>query len=124
MMLVAFFSWWYTTGWGELLGRVMVRVERVLQTFSVGLLFKTLFAPFRQISAGNVQGPLDVQVRAFGDRLFSRLFGAFIRSFFIFFGLVSALLAGLIGLVQLLLWPVVPFLPLVGLVLALTGWVF
>lgn len=124
MVLMALFSWWYTTGWAELLRRVMGRTSGVLQTFSVGLLAKTLFAPFRQISAGGVQGPLNTQVRALGDRLFSRVFGAVIRSFFILFGLVGALLMALVGLVQLLLWPLVPVLPVLGVALALIGWVF
>jgi len=96
-------------------------MRRVLETFSVGLLLRTLFAPFRQISAGNVQGPMAVQVRALGDRLFSRVFGAVVRGFFILFGLIGALLAGLFGLVQLLLWPLLPVLPLVGLLLMVLG---
>jgi hypothetical protein len=122
MMLLALVSWWYTTGWAEVARRVVGRMGRVLEAFSVGLLFKTLFAPFRQISAGGVQGPMAVQLRAFGDRLFSRFFGAVVRGIFILFGLIGALLAGLFGLVQLLLWPLLPVLPLVGLLLMLMGW--
>lgn len=121
MVFLALFSWWYTTGWAALARRVLGRAGGVLQTFSVGLLARTLFAPFRQISAGSVQGPLNAQVRALGDRLFSRLFGAVIRSFFILFGLIGALLVVLAGLVQLLLWPLVPVFPLAGVVLTLVG---
>jgi hypothetical protein len=124
MVFVALFSWWYTAGWAELARRVVGRATGVLQTFSVGLLARTLFAPFRQISAGGVQGPLNAQVRALGDRLFSRIFGAVIRAFFILFGLVGALFMALLGLVQLVLWPLVPVLPVLGVILALTGWVF
>jgi hypothetical protein len=124
MMLLALFSWWYTTGWAELARRVAGRVERTLQSFSVGLLAKSLFSPFRQISADNVQGSFDVQMRAFGDRLFSRFFGAFVRSFFILFGFVGALLTGAVGLVQLAVWPLVPALPVLGFALAFVGWVF
>jgi hypothetical protein len=124
VMILELFSWWYTKGWGTLTRRVLARVDKILGTFSVGLLAKTLFAPFRQISAGNVQGPFNTQVRAFGDRLFSRVFGALVRGFFIVFGFSAALVVGTIGLVQLIVWPVVPFLPIVGAVLALIGWTF
>jgi hypothetical protein len=69
-----------------------------------------------------VHGGFDAQMRAFGDRLFSRVFGAFIRTLFILIGLFAAFLVGLIGAVQLVLWPLLPFLPVVGLVLSLMGW--
>jgi hypothetical protein len=121
MTLVALFSWWYTAGWGRLAVRVGQRVEHVLDFFSVSTLMRTLFSPFRQISAGQVQGPLNAQMRAFGDRLFSRVFGAFIRGLFIIIGLVSALLTAILGLVQLLMWPLIPFFPLVGIALAVMG---
>lgn len=122
MILSALFSWWYTVGWADLAKRAGARVDRVLGFFSVGLLARTLFSPFRQISAGRVRGSLDVQVRAFADRLFSRIFGAFIRSVFIVVGFVLAVFAGLLGVIQLIVWPLVPVLPLAGLVLALWGW--
>lgn len=122
MMALVLVSWWYTAGWARAAAGVGQSVRSVLESFSVGLLARTLFSPFRQIDAGSVKGSLDVQMRAFGDRLFSRVFGAFIRSIFIILGLLCALGAGLLGVVVVLLWPLVPLLPLVGLVLTLTGW--
>jgi hypothetical protein len=124
MVLLALFSWWYGDGWKQVVKHVVDRVDRVLETFSVGTLMRTLFSPFRQISAGNVQGPLAVQARAFGDRLFSRVFGAFVRSIFIIVGLFAAVLAGLAGIVQVVMWPLLPALPVVGLIVAITGWTF
>jgi hypothetical protein len=118
MMIVALFSWWYGAGWARAAGRIGSRMQTMLETFSVALLLRTLFDPFRQISAGQVRGSFDAQLRAFGDRLFSRLFGAVVRSLFICIGLVSALLAGLIGIVELIVWPVVPFFPFIGIALA------
>ncbi|HJQ08402.1 MAG TPA: hypothetical protein VJ836_02865 [Candidatus Saccharimonadales bacterium] len=123
MMLFALFSWWYTAGWAGVAKKVGDRVESMLETFSVYLLARTLFAPFRQISAGQVSGSFDVRLRAFGDRAFSRVFGAFIRSIFIIMGAIAALLAMLLGLVQVAVWPFIPLLPLAGLVLAMSGWI-
>jgi hypothetical protein len=123
-MLLALFSWWYGAGWARLAKRVGERVDNVLGFFSVGTLARTLFSPFRQISAGRVQGPANVQFRAFLDRLFSRFVGAFMRSLLILIGFVGALLSGLIGLVQIVLWPLVPLMPAAGLVAALMGWTF
>jgi len=120
-MIVALFSWWYGAGWARAAGRVGGRMKAMLEAFSVALLLRTLFDPFRQISAGQVRGSFDAQLRAMGDRLFSRVFGAVVRSLFIFIGLVGALLAGIIGLIELIVWPVVPFFPIIGIVAAVMG---
>jgi hypothetical protein len=121
MMIVALFSWWYGAGWARAAKRVGQRMEMMLEAFSVALLLRTLFSPFRQISAGQVRGSFDAQVRAMGDRLFSRFFGAFVRSLFILIGLGGAGLAGLFGLIEIIVWPVIPFLPVIGVLLAVTG---
>ena len=115
--------WWYTTGWARLFGHIGQRASNVLAAFSVGLLARTLFDPFRQIAAGRSSGSLNDQTRAFADRTFSRFIGAFVRFMVIVIGLLAWLIVVLIGLVQAVLWPVVPLLPIVGLVLAMTGWV-
>jgi len=122
MMIVALFSWWYGAGWGQRSRRVGVRIQLALEMFSVSLLLKTLFDPFRQISAGQVRGSFDMRMHALGDRLFSRVFGAVVRSLFICIGIVYALLTGLFGVVELALWPAIPLLPVIGLTLMLTGW--
>lgn len=123
MMLLSTLTWWYTAGWAGLAHRASRRVSQVLEMFSVQTLLETLFDPFRQISAGRVQGgPLEVRLRALGDRVFSRVFGAAVRTVIICIGLIAALLAGLASLVQLLIWPFIPCLPVVGVVVALIGW--
>jgi hypothetical protein len=121
MMIVALFSWWYGAGWARAAGRVGGRMQIMLETFSVALLLRTLFDPFRQISAGQVRGSFDTQLKAMGDRLFSRVFGAVIRSIFIFIGIIGALGAGLLGLIELIVWPLVPFFPIIGVALLVLG---
>lgn len=123
MLAVALLKWWYGVGWLTLMRRVGVSVQNVLNFFSVGQLAGSLFAPFRQISAGRVQGPLGVQLRAFGDRLFSRGIGAVVRSLLIVFGLLIALLSGVWGLAVMIIWPFLPLLPLSGLFLMLNGYI-
>ncbi|HLZ14359.1 MAG TPA: hypothetical protein VKQ34_00010 [Candidatus Saccharimonadales bacterium] len=123
MMVIALVSWWYGAGWAGVARRIGERTEAVLEAFSVSLLLRTFFAPFRQISAGGrVGGPLSVQLQAFGDRVFSRIFGAVVRSIFICFGLIAALCVLVLSVLQLLVWPLVPMLPLAGLGLMVLGW--
>jgi hypothetical protein len=41
---------------------------------------------------------------------------------FIIFGTIVALIVALLGMVQLLVWPLVPLLPVIGIGAALMGW--
>lgn len=116
MLALALFSWWYTTAWKALGRRIGQRVDSAMDFFSVSLLLRTLFDPFRQISAGQVRGSLDAQMRAWADRTFSRFFGAFIRTIFILVGLLAAVFIMLLGLLQLVIWPLIPLLPAIGLI--------
>lgn len=121
-MLLATIAWWYTAGWTGLAARIGHRIDRVMESFSVTLLLGSLFDPFRQIDAGGLHGAsFDAQLRAFGNRLFSRVFGAVVRTLFICIGLFVALLVAIVGVMQLVMWPLVPLFPVVGLVLAAVG---
>jgi hypothetical protein len=123
MMLFAVLSWWYSAGWAGVADRAGRRIGTMLETFSVTLLISTLFDPFRQISADNTQGvAFNAQLKALGDRLFSRVFGAIVRSMFIIFGVIAALFMAVVGLLLLVLWPLIPLLPVIGAVVALIGW--
>lgn len=122
MLAIALFSWWYTTAWKDLARRIERRIQRTLDFFSVGLLLRTLFDPFRQIAAGKVKGSVDAQFRAWADRTFSRFFGAAIRSLFIVIGLVTTVLLMLVSFVQLIVWPCIPFLPVVAVLGVVMGW--
>lgn len=119
MVFVALFSWWYTTGWAQLGRRALLRLAGVLDFFSVGLLFKSLFAPFRQISVGRVQGSLDTQIRAWADRQVSRAIGAAVRLVVIMVGLIAVMLTFVVSFFLLALWPFVPFVPFIAMFIAL-----
>jgi hypothetical protein len=119
MVIFSLFLWWYTKGWLTLARKGGERIKGVLNFFSVPLLAGSLFAPFRQISAGRpTGGSLSVQMQALGDRLFSRFMGAMIRSFLILLGIATVAVTTLVVGVVLLLWPVVPFAPVLSIVWA------
>ena len=122
MFVIGLISWWYGRGWGDAAGRVGKRLLSLEDYFSIDLLLKTLFSPYRQIAAGKVRGPLGVQMRAFFDRLISRLIGAMIRLFTILVGLIALAFNIVVGVLVLLCWAVVPLLPIVGIVLFAAGW--
>lgn len=123
MFIVGMFSWWYGAGWKRCVLLVRERLASLYDYFSLGLLVRTLFAPFRQISAGKVRGSIAVQMRAWFDQLVSRCVGACVRSIVLVAGVLALLVRALIGVVQIVLWPLVPTLPVVAIVCAMAGWV-
>ena len=122
-MLMAFFSWWYGEGWKHQLQHVTDRMVGLVDMFSIDLILRTLFSPFRQISAGRTDGPIGVQFRAFLDRLISRGIGAMVRTAVLIAGSITIVFSGFIGVLYLLVWPLLPILPLIGFVMMTTGWV-
>jgi len=123
MFIVGLLSWWYGAGWVAEAKRVRERIASVADYFSIGLLAKTLFSPFRQISAGNVNGPLAVKWRAFVDRLISRCIGAMMRTFLIVFGIIAIALIAVVSMAALAIWLVIPLLPIIGCIMMFVGWV-
>lgn len=122
MFLVGAISWWYGEGWRQRAGLVVERLARTLDFFSIGLLLRTLFSPFRQISAGSLNGPLSVKLRTLADKLISRLIGAGLRTAVIMTACLVLTVQVIFGAVVLVIWVFVPLLPLAGVVLWTLGW--
>jgi len=124
MFLVGLISWWYGRGWISQWKRIAQRFLATLEFFSIGQLFSTLFAPFRQISAGaSGNGSIGTAFRAMIDQLISRVIGAFVRFFTIIFGLIVIILQALYEVVIMIAWWFLPLLPVIGCILLAIGWV-
>lgn len=121
MLIVSFASWWYGAGWRFVASRAKYKISRLGEFFSISLLLKTLFSPYRQISAGAVNGPLNLRMRAFFDRQFSRFIGFFVRTIMIIAGTVAMVVLGIATIVWLVVWPLLPLSPLIFVVLAAMG---
>lgn len=118
-------SWWYSAGWADFLHRSGATLANLMDFFSIDLLFKTLFSPFRQISAGSAKSAsLDVKFRMFIDRLVSRFIGAIVRTFVIIAGILCIGVVAIINLAFIILWPALPLLPVAGIILTILGVAF
>ena len=117
MFLVGIFQWWYGNGLLQSIRQSFLGVLRTADFFSVGLLLRTLFNPFRQISAAPVGGALSVQLSAFFDKLFSRAIGAVVRSMVIIVGILMILLRFLWMIVGVIMWLALPLMPFIGIIL-------
>jgi hypothetical protein len=124
MLLISLFSWWYTGGLKGRINSLLAALTRTLDLFSIGLLLKTLFAPFRQISAAHAAtAPIDVKFRMFFDRTFSRLIGAIMRLVVILAGIITLVGQTLISLLLIILHIIMPLLPVIGIIMFIIGWV-
>lgn len=121
MVFIGLVSWWYSSGWLMCAQKMWGRTRATLGFFSVGQLARSLFAPFRQISAGRVDGPIGVQLRAWGDRLFSRMVGFVVRSLLILLGAVVGFAVATVGLFCCVIWPFIPIAPVIGLLIVGVG---
>lgn len=122
MVLVGILSWWYTDGF---LSRIRIAQNRLVLSadlFSINLLIRTLFNPFRQISADASGVSFPEKLRAFFDRLLSRVIGAFVRSFMIIFGSIVMFLQVLFEIIIMIFWISMPILPIVGAILMALDW--
>ena len=121
MLIVGFFSWWYGAGLVTLWRRITARLAAVYDYFSIDLLLRTWFSPFRQISAGKVNGPIGVKFHAFLDRLVSRIIGGVVRTLVMLIGVVTLGVTAIVLGVWALAWLLMPAMPLLGLIAWLSG---
>lgn len=121
-MIGAFITWWYGQGWRRQLQIVADRNAKLADMFSLDLLLRTMFAPFRQIGTGSGGGSLEMKLHAWADLLFSRLVGAAVRSVTLLAGSIVLVGAAGLGALQLIGWMLLPLAPIAGIVGAITGW--
>ena len=117
MLILSMFGWWYAAGLREQLNRIKRMFVRVNDQFSIPLLAKTLFQPFRQISVGTVDGALEDKIRAWLDRVVSRLIGGFIRIMTMVVGLIALAGTAVVSLIMLAVWIAMPLLPFIGIII-------
>ena len=111
-------SWWYFRGWKIFVAKLIEKFHDTVDFFSFSSLIKTIFSPFRQISAGGSSSPaLDARFRAFLDRLISRIIGAIVRIGILIMGTVVLILQLVFSVVSVIMWPVIPFLPIICILL-------
>ena len=122
MLLTSFFGWWYGAGFKKQLEMIQSRLIQMADFFSIGLLLKTLFQPFRMLDANtSTKGPLEVRLQVAMGKLVSRLIGAFMRSLVMLVGILALIGRALFGGLQVLFWLLMPIIPVICLILFAAG---
>lgn len=120
MLIFTMFGWWYTAGFGTRLRSLEDALARTVDRFSIGLLLRTLFRPFRQIDAHAEGKGIEAALSAAFSRFISRLVGFFARLFLILAGLIVLFVQCIFSATIIILHVFIPVIPVIGLVLALT----
>lgn len=122
MLITDFLSWWYLIGFRKFIGRLNLRLVKITDFFSLELLVKTLFTPFRLIDSYSTRGDsLDEKFRGLIDKLIACLIGGMIRSTVLIVGVFTIIATFVINLCQIVLWLVTPILPVIGAILLAMG---
>ena len=122
MLIVGFLKWWYARGWVTFARRLLDKLHNLADFFSLGLLARTLFYPFRQISAySDETASLQARMQAFFDKLLSRTIGAIVRLGIMLAGILAITVEAAAGIVLCLAWPILPLMPVATIVLAVMG---
>lgn len=122
MVIMLVLKWWYSAGWQWAWKRsVNERVQWVNEAFSISALVKTWFSPFKQTYSKTNKGSIDIRVQAAMDNLVSRFIGTILRTIIIFVGLFGIVLAFITGVFIVVVWPIIPWLPFVAVILSFSG---
>ena len=123
MAITEMFFWWYSRGWRIFITKTHAFLSSVTDFFSMDSLIRTLFKPYRQISAASASSTasLDIKFHMFIDRLVSRFIGFISRLVLLLAGTFIIIIGSIFSLVFIILWPLIPLLPIVGIILSTTG---
>jgi hypothetical protein len=120
MFLVELFKWWYGFGWLEAWKSVAGSVQKTARQFSIPVLLKNLFAPWKQIVALPGRS-IDEKFRAVIDNLVSRTIGFFVRLLTLLAALIVITLSMLASLTLAVAWPLLPPAVVYFAIRAMTG---
>lgn len=107
MLVSSFFSWWYGTGWHQVIRSFGPRLRQVANAFSARQLLRTLFEPWRRIIT-YPGASIAERFHAWGDNLFSRVVGFIVRFFVLLGALAALVLVASLTIAEIIVWPLLP----------------
>lgn len=120
MLAVSLALWWYSRGWANTVTNLMSMVSGISRLFSVPILLRTLFSPWKRIIS-YPGASLDAKMRALVDNLVSRAVGFVVRILVLLTALVMEAAAGCLGVAWIIVWPCLPLLGAALLVKGILG---
>jgi len=119
-MIFEMLRWWYGTGWLQAMHRIGSWTQGIERAFSVLLLAKTLFAPWKRIITAGGRS-FDDKMRAMLDNFVSRCIGFVIRFGVLIAAGVATFATFLTAVVLVAIWPLIPLAIIYFLIRGITG---
>ncbi len=109
MLILEMLRWWYGAGWSMVWKRTTAKISDVAQSFSVSLLLRTLFSPWRRIVTPRGKG-FDAAIRGKIENAIGRFVGFFVRFFVLIGAAVMTVVLVAFGMAAMAVWPFMPLL--------------
>jgi hypothetical protein len=117
MFIVFLLQWWYGPGWLAQWQKILLRAKGVGSAYSGKTLLKTLFSPWKRITALKPANPtIQQRFQSLIDNLVSRFVGFIVRIFTLLAALVSLIFIVVFSAVLALVWPLIPLLSIAAIV--------
>jgi ABC-type multidrug transport system fused ATPase/permease subunit len=107
-LLMDFFVWYYSAAFRDMFALWLNGMWFIVHFFSIPLLLRTLFAPWRRITDTYRRGSIEDLMETFVMNTMTRIFGAVVRSVIIFIGVVCLLVGSVALILSVLLWVALP----------------
>lgn len=121
MLIASFFKWWYGAGLVKRFRRLLAKLGQTTDFFSIDLLVKTLFQPFKMIDSQKIDGSIEMRLRNWLDRLISRMIGAMIRTFTLLAGIIVIVFQVILSVGAMVFWLAMPLVPVASTILFILG---
>lgn len=107
-----FLQWWYGPGWTLRVRMLSRHVQNWVEYFSIGLLLRTMFSPWRQnITVARRDQSIQAKMSALVDNGISRLVGFFVRLFVLIAAVFTVLGVFIFNILVIAIWPLLPLSP-------------
>lgn len=110
--MISYFSWWYYDEPAYLWRSLIIITKKVLESFSIGVLLRTIFDPWKRDISYAENPSLDVKFKILFENIFSRFIGFIVRAITILMGLVMTLVVFVILVMIFSVWLILPVLVL------------
>lgn len=100
-------NWWYKEGWRQTSQEPKRWLRKIYREFSVPLLLKTMFSPWRRIISFPGRSFSD-HVRAMIDNFISRTIGFIVRLIVLLAATLSMIFIVLVAAIEVIIWPLLP----------------
>lgn len=110
-LIFSYFIWHYTQAFRDIFNHIRNFLWFVYHFFSVKVLVKTLFSPWRKLSEQYQKGfNISRLLETFVVNVIMRIVGFFIRLLVIMVGIVALIFVIVAGCISIVLWAVLPFI--------------